>query len=70
MKVLIIGGTSFIGPPLVRRLVDLGNTVASSTEARHGPSFRPQLSRFSGTVEISSSTRRRSTASAPRSWWT
>lgn len=28
MKVLIIGGTSFIGPPLVRRLVDLGNTVA------------------------------------------
>ncbi len=28
MKVMIIGGTSFIGPPLVRRLVDLGNTVA------------------------------------------
>ena len=28
MKVMIIGGTSFIGPPLVRRLVDLGNRVA------------------------------------------
>ena len=28
MKVMVIGGTSFIGPVLVRRLVDLGNTVA------------------------------------------
>src|SRR6266550_1172248 len=28
MKVMIIGGTSFIGPRLVRPLVDLGNMVA------------------------------------------
>ncbi|AGA29637.1 nucleoside-diphosphate-sugar epimerase [Singulisphaera acidiphila DSM 18658] len=28
MKVLIIGGTNFIGPPLVRRLVGLGHEVA------------------------------------------
>ena len=28
MNVMIIGGTSFIGPALVRRLVDQGNTVA------------------------------------------
>jgi nucleoside-diphosphate-sugar epimerase len=28
MRVMIIGGTSFIGPALVRRLVDLGNSVA------------------------------------------
>jgi nucleoside-diphosphate-sugar epimerase len=28
MKVMIIGGTSFIGPCLVRQLVDLGNSVA------------------------------------------
>jgi len=28
MKVMIIGGTSLIGPRLVRRLVDLGNSVA------------------------------------------
>jgi nucleoside-diphosphate-sugar epimerase len=27
MRVLIIGGTSFIGPPLVRRLADLGHEV-------------------------------------------
>jgi nucleoside-diphosphate-sugar epimerase len=28
MKVLIIGGTGFIGPPVVRRLADLGHEVA------------------------------------------
>ncbi|HEV3301412.1 MAG TPA: NAD-dependent epimerase/dehydratase family protein [Planctomycetaceae bacterium] len=28
MRVLILGGTNFIGPPLVRRLVDLGHEVA------------------------------------------
>jgi nucleoside-diphosphate-sugar epimerase len=28
MRVLIIGGTNFIGPPLVRRLADLGHEVA------------------------------------------
>ena len=28
MKILIIGGTSFIGPAVVRRLVDLGHEVA------------------------------------------
>ena len=28
MRVLIIGGTNFIGPPLVRRLVGLGHEVA------------------------------------------
>jgi nucleoside-diphosphate-sugar epimerase len=28
MKVLIIGGTNFIGPPVVRRLTDLGHQVA------------------------------------------
>ncbi len=28
MRVLVIGGTSFIGPPLVRRLLDLGHQVA------------------------------------------
>ena len=28
MKVLVIGGTNFIGPPLVRRLVALGHEVA------------------------------------------
>jgi nucleoside-diphosphate-sugar epimerase len=28
MKVIIVGGTSFIGPPLVRRLVALGHHVA------------------------------------------
>ncbi len=28
MRVLIIGGTTFIGPPLVRRLIDLGHEVA------------------------------------------
>jgi nucleoside-diphosphate-sugar epimerase len=28
MKVVIIGGTSFIGPPVVRRLADLGHQVA------------------------------------------
>jgi nucleoside-diphosphate-sugar epimerase len=28
VKVLVIGGTNFIGPPVVRRLVDLGHQVA------------------------------------------
>ncbi len=28
MKILVIGGTSFLGPPLVRRLVTLGHEVA------------------------------------------
>lgn len=28
MRVLVVGGTNFIGPPLVRRLVDLGHEVA------------------------------------------
>lgn len=28
MKVLIVGGTNFIGPPVVRRLADLGHQVA------------------------------------------
>ena len=28
MRILVIGGTNFIGPPLVRRLVDLGHEVA------------------------------------------
>lgn len=28
MRVLVLGGTNFIGPPVVRRLVDLGHEVA------------------------------------------
>src|SRR4051794_7043820 len=47
MNVMIIGGTSFIGPPLVRRLVELGNRVAvfhrGQTRAELPSSVQPIL---------------------------
>jgi nucleoside-diphosphate-sugar epimerase len=47
MRVLVIGGTSFIGPPLVRRLVGLGHEVAvfhrGQTHADLPPGVKPLL---------------------------
>jgi nucleoside-diphosphate-sugar epimerase len=46
MRVLIIGGTSFLGPPLVRRLVTLGHEVAVFHRGRTPADLPP------GVVEI------------------
>jgi hypothetical protein len=48
MKVLIIGGAGFIGPPLERRLVTLGHEVAVFHGGRSRADLPPAVEHFLG----------------------
>lgn len=48
MKVLIIGGTGFSGPPLVRRLVDQGQSVAVFHRGRSHAELMPAIDHILG----------------------
>ena len=43
MRVLVVGGTNFLGPPLVRRLVALGHEVAVFHRGRTGAELPPAV---------------------------
>ena len=49
MKVVVIGGTNFLGPPLVRRLVALGHEVAVFHRGRTRADLPPASSTSSAT---------------------
>ncbi|HKI17456.1 MAG TPA: NAD-dependent epimerase/dehydratase family protein, partial [Isosphaeraceae bacterium] len=48
MRVLVIGGTSFIGPPLVRRLVEQGHRVAVFHRGRSQAELPPSVDHILG----------------------
>jgi nucleoside-diphosphate-sugar epimerase len=48
MKVLIIGGTGFIGPPLVRRLLAEGHSVAVFHRGRRQSELSPSVDQIQG----------------------
>ncbi|MCI0436353.1 MAG: NAD-dependent epimerase/dehydratase family protein [Gemmatimonadetes bacterium] len=43
LRVLILGGTNFIGPHLVRDLLEGGHTVSIFTRGRRSPAIHPEL---------------------------
>lgn len=45
-KVLVVGGTNFIGPYLVKRLLELGNKVTIATRGQHSDSFGDSIKRI------------------------
>ena len=48
MRVLVIGGTGFIGPPVVRRLVEAGHEVAVFHRGRTGAALPPGVRALHG----------------------
>src|SRR5262245_5490633 len=48
MRVLVLGGTNFIGPPLVRRLVGLGHEVAVFHRGRTQAELHPGVEHILG----------------------
>ena len=71
MKVVVIGGTNFLGPPLVRRLVALGHEVAVFHRGRTGADLPPAVEHILGDRhDLGEHAAASSAASVPRSSWT
>lgn len=51
MRVLVLGGTRFIGPPIVRRLVRLGHEVAVFYRGQTETSLPQSVMSFHGNRE-------------------
>jgi len=48
LKLLVIGGTDFLGPPTVRRAMERGHTVTLFNRGRTNPTLFPELEKIKG----------------------
>ena len=52
LKVLVIGGTGFLGPHTVRRLQERGHTVTLFNRGRTNPGLFPDLEKLRGGPDV------------------